>query len=158
MNSDHDNELEARIDRELRSLRELSAPPALRARVMARIARASALPWYQRSWQTWPAALQGVCLALLLGLSAATAFGVWYGAQSEIVLSGLHSLSGWLAAACALLNAGATLFRAAAAFIQHLGPGFMIACLLLLAFTYLACVGVGTVVVRLARHPRPSIL
>ena len=58
MNPDYDKQLEAAISRELKALPELAAPAALASRVMAAIEQRARVPWYRRSWQTWPVALR----------------------------------------------------------------------------------------------------
>ena len=61
MDSSYEKRLEQEIDRELKGLRELRAPEALVGRVLRAIAQPVCLPWYRRSWQTWPMAIGERC-------------------------------------------------------------------------------------------------
>ena len=54
MNPNHETELEALVDRELKSLPPLAAPPSLAPRILAALAARAAVPWYRRAWQEWP--------------------------------------------------------------------------------------------------------
>ena len=66
----HPDELESRIDRELRRLSAPRAPRTLLPRVMAAIAMAQR-PWYARGWRTWPLGWQlASATAGLVGLAA----------------------------------------------------------------------------------------
>jgi len=65
MNRNHDNELEAQIDRELKSLPPLTAPSRSRARHgVGRRARRGAV--VSARLQTWPPALRTVSMLVLL--------------------------------------------------------------------------------------------
>ena len=65
---DYEQQLEERLDRELKELPELQAPPALAARILSAVSRRAARPWYRRSWQAWPVTLQAASLPILLAM------------------------------------------------------------------------------------------
>ena len=59
-------DLESFVDRQLRRLPQPAAPDTLLPRVMAAVRAWSARPWYQRTWFTWPLALQIASLTLFV--------------------------------------------------------------------------------------------
>lgn len=72
---EHDQLAES-LDRHLRKLPSLKAPPSLMPAVLRAIRQRGALPWWRRSWQGWPPALQ--VAFLLTGLLVVA--GLLYGA------------------------------------------------------------------------------
>ncbi len=78
MNSDHNQELELAISRELKSLPEMVAPASVVSKVMAAIERRASLPWYRRSW------------ARLAGR-----FANWRHSQLMLLMFGGLCLAGW---------------------------------------------------------------
>ena len=76
MNPEFEKQLAAKVQQELNTLGELSAPPALAGRVLRAIEQRSAAPWYRCAWQTWPLAMQGVSLVALVLLFGGICFGV----------------------------------------------------------------------------------
>jgi ABC-type nitrate/sulfonate/bicarbonate transport system permease component len=154
MNSEYEKRLEAEIDRQLKALPELAAPSGLMSQVMARIEQRAVQPWYRRSWQTWPVTLQGFSLVALLALFGGICFGGWELARAASFSSAAETLRGWLSGLSLIWNVATTLANAAALALKQLGTGFLIGCLLALALGYAACVGLGTVYVRLAMARR----
>lgn len=61
-------ELERLIDRRLRALPALAAPPSLLPRVMSAARAWAARPWYAREWLTWPLGWQVGSVALMAAL------------------------------------------------------------------------------------------
>src|SRR5215831_16112178 len=72
-------DLESFIDRHLHRLATPVAPDTLLPRVMAAVRAWSARPWYQRTWFTWPVALQVVSLALFAGVVIGAGFALPWG-------------------------------------------------------------------------------
>ncbi|MFO1475520.1 MAG: hypothetical protein U1F98_02570 [Verrucomicrobiota bacterium] len=153
MNPDEFNSLETRISRELRALPELPAPATLQRRVFAALESRQPQPVYRRPWHTWPRLAQAAALLIMIASTAALAFLGWHAAHSEFALSAGRTVSGFATAAGALFTAAETLTRTATTSLRQLNTGFLVACLLMLSFTYAACIGLGTAVVRLARQP-----
>ena len=85
MNANHDNELEAQIDRELKSLPLLAAPPTLAPRVMTLVASRAVAPWYRRAWQAWPVALQAASLVVLLAMFGGLCLAGWQASHAATV-------------------------------------------------------------------------
>jgi hypothetical protein len=72
--------LEASVNRVLRSLPDRRAPAGLEARVLAEIARRASLPWWRQSFSHWPSSVRtvffvGSAAAAALIVSAIFAFG-----------------------------------------------------------------------------------
>ena len=65
---DHDGKLEQRVHVLLRDLPNRRAPRSLEQRVMAEIARLSALPWWRKSFGHWPVAARAGFILVCAGL------------------------------------------------------------------------------------------
>ena len=154
MNPDYEKQLEASVGRELNALGELHAPPALARRVMSAISQRAAAPWYRRAWQTWPVSLQAASLAILLALFGGICFGVMNLSQAANGSPAAHEASQWFAWLGLVWKTIGVLGNAITVAIRHLGMGFVIGCVLVLAMAYAACFGVGTAYVRFAMGRR----
>ena len=97
MNANHDHELEARIDRELKSLPPLSAPPTLAPSIMARLAGQEEVAWYRRAWPAWPLALRAASLVVLLALFGGLCFAGWSASHAPGVTTATGKVGGMLA-------------------------------------------------------------
>ena len=150
MNPDYDKQLEAAISRELKALPELSAPSALAGRVMAAIGQRARVPWYRRSWQAWPVALQAASLVMLLAAFAILCFGSWRLAHFATLTPVAREVSGWFSLVNAVWNAANTLANALGLAFRSLGPAVAIGSAVMLLISYAMCVGLGTVYWRLA--------
>ena len=148
MNPAPDPKLESLLDAELKKLPPLPAPAALVPNVLARLAARSARPWWQQAWWDWPLAAQAAFLLLALGIVAAfSTGGLWlddsvtgYSQQLAERLTPLASLWDTLAP---LLNAGVLVWQ------QATQPPWLYG-LILVGALYLACIGAGTMFVRVA--------
>jgi uncharacterized membrane protein YesL len=151
MSPNHDHLLEAAIDRGLKSLPEIPAPPTLIARVMRAIAQAQALPWFRRAWQTWPASFRVVSFAGLVLLFSGLCFGAW-----ELVNLGQSAATAKygtsLSALGALWNSITVLFGAVPALIKQLPKPLLIGCVAAVVFGYAMCVALGTFCFALVRN------
>ena len=67
--------LEKLIHDTLQELPQRKAPRSLEMRVMAELARRQALPWWQKSWAHWPAAVRWSFLVISAAFAAAMIFG-----------------------------------------------------------------------------------
>jgi hypothetical protein len=150
MNPDYDKQLEAAISRELKALPELVAPDALANRVMGAIGQRARVPWYCRSWQTWPVALQAAALVVLLALFGGLCFGGWQLSQTETASFALHRVEEWFSGLSMIQNTFNVLVNAAVLVVKKLGTGFIVTCLVAAGIGYAMCVGLGTVYFRLA--------
>ena len=150
MNPDYDKQLEAAISRELKTLPELAAPGALASRVMATIEQRARVPWYRRSWQTWPMVLQAASLVVLLALFGGLCLGGWQLSQTGTATLALHRVGGWFSGLNVIGNTFHVLVNAVLLAVKKLGTGFIVACLVAAGIGYAMCVGVGTVYFRLA--------
>lgn len=150
MPPDTRNRLELAIDRALKSLPELEAPASLAPRVLAVIQRQERARWYQQPWPAWPVALRGISLLLLIGAFAGLCYGGWKLPQSAhyaAIAQQLSAISNGLGAAWTCLN---VLLNAVLLSLKHLGSGVWTVLLSCLALSYLLCVGLGTLCLRLS--------
>ena len=150
MNPDYNKQLEAAISRELKALPELTAPAVLANRVMAALEQRARVPWYRRSWQTWPMALQAVSLVVLLALFGGLCLGGWQLSQAEATTLALHRVGEWFSGLSMIGNTFNVLVSAAVLVVKKLGTGFIVTCLVAAGIGYAVCVGLGTVYFRLA--------
>jgi hypothetical protein len=150
MNPEYEKKLEARIRRELNTLGELSAPPALADRILRIIEQRPVAPWYRRAWPTWPLQLRVASLAALLGMFGGLCFGTWELTQSESLQP---LVGGWFADAGALWRTAGVLGDIAISFVSRLGGGVFIPALALMFSAGVICVGLGSACNRLALRP-----
>jgi uncharacterized BrkB/YihY/UPF0761 family membrane protein len=150
MKPEFDKQLEAEIDRELKSLPELPAPPTLATRVMSAIERRANRAWYRQPWQEWPAALRMVSLVILLALFGGLCVAGCRLAQGEAFIATTHQLGRCLSGLGTLGNAAGVLLGAVVLAVKQLGTAIIVAALAAVAVGYAICLGLGTVCVRLA--------
>jgi len=150
MNENENSQLEAAVDHELKALPNLRAPQTLLPRVMAVIEQRALLPWYRRAWQTWPRALQVVSMLILLVAFAGLCFGSWQLVHASAVTSAASEASGWFRMMSRTLSTLGVLVNALALVVRSLGPLVLFGIMAALLLGYFACVGFGTLYVRLA--------
>jgi hypothetical protein len=149
MSLDYEKALESQVDRQLKRLPQLTAPPTLALRLNAAI-QTAALPWHKQSWQFWPMPVQAVSFVFLAAAFTALSFGSWKLSHTEgfaaIMKYPLHWLSnvGTFGHTINVVAGGLVLA------IRNLGSGVLIAVLAVFAVGYFMCVGLGTVYLRLA--------
>ncbi len=149
MNSEEERLLETEIDRELKALPQLQAPPTLVGRVMRSIEQRARLPWYRQSWQVWPVGVQAAAFVLLAVMFGSLCFGSWKLGQLESISSGVRQVGGWLSGIGVVWNAVQAVLTALLLLVKQLGTGVLIGCLTALAIAYAMCIGLGTVYLRL---------
>jgi hypothetical protein len=149
MTVEYQKRLEKEVDRKLKDLPELIAPPTLMLRILAAIERRLHLPWYQQSWQRWPIAIRAAALVLLLAMFGVVCFGTWKLSHLETVSTAMQRPLGWLAEFGAIWHALGAVANAVLLALKHAGTGFLIACFAALALGYALCVGLGTFYIRL---------
>src|SRR5438270_920477 len=136
---DYHNRLEAAIDRELKALPEIPAPPTLILRVLRAIARRQALPWFRRAWQTWPVSLRVLSFALLAVLFSGLCFGVW-----NLSTAGFAEASQRYGSMFSSLAAVVTaIFGSLAAAVSQVPRAVLIGCAAAVVFGYAMCVALG---------------
>ena len=150
MNEDEHPQLEAAVDRELKALPNLRAPQTLLPRVMAVIEQRAVLPWYRRAWQTWPQPLRVVSMLILLVAFGGLCFGSWQLVHAPAVASATSEASGWFRMLSRTLSTLGVLANALALAVRSLGPLALFGIMIALLLSYAACVGFGTLYVRLA--------
>ena len=150
MNSEYEEKLAAEIDRELKALPALKAPPTLLRRVMAALEVRQRLPWYRQAWSAWPVPLRAAALIILVSFFASLCLGVWKLPETEGYMTASRHAAGWLAGLTTLWNALNALVATFANIVQRLGQGFLIGALAAAALAWAMCLGLGTACVRLA--------
>jgi hypothetical protein len=150
MPNERESKLAGLIQRELSRLPLIEAPTSLLPRVMAAVEARAGLPWWKRSWRTWPWSCRIVFLltSLLLAMGCAYGLGLVGEAGSSQSLRG--SMSGGFRflrpvweVAYALGNALVLVFRSG-------GPVLLWTTCLVLGAMYLTSVGLGTLCYRVA--------
>ncbi len=149
MNPDRERQLEALIDRELKALPDLPAPATLATRVLRAIDARARKPWHQCAWQEWPLAVRIASFATLAAL-----FGGICLLASQLMradqVAGLTTMLGRVGAALgALGRVGEAVLGGLLMTVKNFGTGYIVAGLIAVAFSYAACVALGTVYVRL---------
>jgi len=147
MNPELEKELEREINRALQDLPDLAAPPGLLARTMTAAERP--VLWYALSWAEWTLPMRIAFLVFTLMAVAALFFG-WRAVEPGLLAAAsrhLAPMAGGLTSVWKFLSA---LAGALALAVEHLGKGFMLACLVVAAGSWALCAGLGTMFVRFA--------
>jgi ABC-type amino acid transport system permease subunit len=150
MNSNNDQQLESAISRELKSLPELATPASLANRMLAAIELRRNVPWYRRSWATWPVALQVASLAAMLVLFGGLCFAGWELSHAQAVSQAAHHVGQWFSGLNTIGNLLNILAGSLALVVKKLGTAFIVACLVAAGLGYAIFLGLGTVYFRLA--------
>ena len=150
MNTNHEDQLAARIDRELKSLSLVSAPPTLSPRIMARLAGQAEVTWYRRAWPTWPMALRAASFILLLAFFGGLCFAGWQVSHAPSVTATTEKVSGVFALVTLAANTLNVLANAAALVMRHLGTGFIVAAAAVVLLGYTVCMAIGSFYLRYA--------
>ena len=150
MNLDNDRQLEREISRELKALPELTAPASVANRVLAAIELRLNVPWYRRSWVTWPLALRIASLAAMLALFGGLCLAGWEVSRTERIMSAMHRAGQWLSGLNTIGSVMNILAGSAALVVKKLGTAFIVACLVAAGLGYAIFLGLGTVYFRLA--------
>ena len=159
MNSNDHRPLERAIHHELKALPELTAPAAVANRVMAAIERRRNVPWYRRSWETWPVALRVTSLAAMLALFGGLCLAGWELSRAETVQQMTQRVGQWFSGLDSLQSILSILINSAVLVVKKLGTPFIIACLVSAGLGYAMFLALGTVYFRLAfskRQPSQS--
>ena len=150
MNLDNDSQLELEISRELKALPELTAPASVANRVLAAIELRLNVPWYRRSWVTWPLALRMASLVAMLAMFGGLCLAGWEVSRTETIMSATHRAGQWFSELNTIGSVLNILAGSAALVVKKLGTTFIVACLVAAGLGYAIFLGLGTVYFRLA--------
>ena len=150
MNSEYERDLELEIDRELKQLSELEAPASLARRVLLVIEQRQALRWYNQPWQNWPMGLRLAALLLLSSLFGGLCIASWQLSRAAGMSATMQEIGGLFSGLATFWNIINVLLGSIVLVAKHLGTGFIITCVLIIALGYALCLGLGTACVRLA--------
>lgn len=142
------------LDRELKSLPDHQAPPTLIPSVLAAIEARSARPWYKQSWVSWPVGVRLVVTAVSLLVIAASAWS-WADIVSNLGVFGSveETISDFVYIAGAVMNLAYLVVNAVITGLARTYSPFLLGIAIVLIAMYLACIGCGTLLYRLARIP-----
>ena len=157
MNPNYEKQLEAGIDRTLKSLPELQAPETLSARVMAAVARRTRLPWYRQSWELWPAPLRYAALAVMLGSFGGLCFASWQLTRAAGMQLALQEVAQPFSGVIAVVNAFLSVLNGLVVAVKRIHPAILLGCTAAFGFAWALFLGLGTACVKLAlagRQPR----
>lgn len=153
MNPDYEKKLEAQVDAELKTLGDLTAPATLAPRVLRALEKRSLRPWYRQSWSTWPRGLQFASFASLALLFAGVFAAAWM-ITHGVAGQGIGSLFGeWFRSAGVAFKVVEVVKESLVLALRHLGTGVIAGCIAMMALLWAACVGLGTLYVRLGMQP-----
>lgn len=129
-------ELESQIDRLLRRQPDRPAPAGLETRVLAELARRAALPWWKRSYASWPAWAR---LLFFVGSAIAAAAVIFTATRA------FGGSSAWLGGGNDLFS---DLSGAAESAYRHVPLFWLYGVVGALAITYGALIGAGSLLYR----------
>jgi hypothetical protein len=152
MNDDREKALELLMDQQLRQLPYRKAPGSLAPRVLAAIRAQAHKPWYQRPLATWARWLQVVTLMLATGIGAGLAWAISLAVESLDFGAVARNLGSSVERFDFIWTAGAALGNALLIVLGRTHPLFLIAAGLLCIVSYASCVGMGTLLYRLASN------
>lgn len=138
------------LHEQLRQLPLRKAPSTLVPRVMAAIQARRQLPWYKRTWWTWPLSAKILSGVLVVGLGIGTAFLMGPEMGQSFwgdCLAKLHSVANGLAEALSPL---VSVIEALGFVLGKVNKAVWIAAAALGGFLYLSCVGLGTMLYRMS--------
>jgi hypothetical protein len=147
MNPELEKELEMEIGRALRGLPDLAAPPGLLTRTMTALEHPA--PWHARAWTKWPVPARIAFLVLALAAVAAAIMG-WRAVEPGLLAAASRHLAPVAGGVSSFWKVLSALAGAVALTAQHLGKGFMLACLVAAMGAWAFCAGLGTILVRFA--------
>jgi|SRR5580704_504771 hypothetical protein len=146
MNPEWEKELELDTSRVLQGLPDLVAPPGLLTRTMTALEQPA--QWHRRSWTKWPLsariAFLGCGLAALVAIIAG-----WNTAEPGLASVASHYTAPLALTLSCSWKALSALAGAGLLAVEHLGTGFLLACLAAGAAAWALCAGLGTVLFRL---------
>jgi hypothetical protein len=147
MNPELEQELETEIGRALQGLPDLAAPPGLLSRTMAALEQPA--PRHLRTWAKWPVSVRIAFFAMALAAVVAVVLG-WSAFAPGLFAAACRGLAPAASTVKCCWNVLGALAGAVALAVEHLGTGFMLACLVVAAGTCAMCAGFGTILVRFA--------
>jgi len=150
MSPDQHRQLELEISRELKALPELTAPDFLTARIRSAIKNRLNVPWYRRSWETWPVALRAASFVTMLALFGGLCLAGWEFSKTEAIQMVAHRAGMWLSGFNTFGSILDILAGSAVLVMKKLGVVFILAVLVAAGLSYTAFLSLGTVYFRTA--------
>ena len=152
MQNEREDKLAERIQRELDRLPLLNAPASLLPRVMAAVEARVHLPWWRRSWSTWPTGYRVLFLLVSVVLAAGCAYGLSVVGEDVSFPSLKTAVSGSFAFLRPVWELVLALGNALVLVVRSGGPLLLWVLGLTVTAVYLASVGLGTLCYRVATN------
>jgi hypothetical protein len=149
MNRDEDKAWEARLDRALKDLPELSAPADLVEGTLTALERRRKPAWCQPQWTLWPPWLRTVSLVSMITLLGASCAVIWDFPGKAYVAAFSRRLGNLFAGWDLAVGTLDTLAHAALTAVRHLDDWMVILGVVMAAVAYAACIGLGATTARL---------
>jgi hypothetical protein len=119
---------------------------------MAALAARAHLPWYRRTWGTWPRLVQVGSLLVVSFLLGVLTYAMMHFPELAAGDSLTLQLNSWLEPLRAVWSAGLAVVSAIGSLLPKVGGWVWIAAGALCVALYLMCIGLGTVIYRLASN------
>ncbi len=149
MNSDKDNkQLEQDVQRLLQNLPEFSAPPAILARTMAALDRQPAAQHHIQPWAKWPFSARILFLALGMATMGLAVFEL-KALMPEMTTSAVHFMAPIESGFAWFWNAVCALVGAFELALGQISRAWICAGVAIAVVAWIACIGFGTIFVRL---------
>ena len=151
MNSDQDKgkQLEQDVQRLLQDLPEFAAPPAVLSRTMAALDRQPVPRHHIQPWAKWPLSARVLFLALGMATMGLAVFEL-KALMPEMTTSAIHLTAPLKAGFACFWNAVCALAGAFGLALGQMSRAWIFAGIAMAVVAWIACIGFGTVFVRLA--------
>jgi hypothetical protein len=144
----------ADLDRRLKDLPPRRAPATLAPRVRAALRARAAQPWYGRAWWQWPPAARALSLLIFSSLLGGLTWVGLNAGRSDLGTALGTRVADTLASVAPLWALLATLVEAMARVLQCVPLAAWAGALAFFAAMYLATIGLGTALYRIALPQR----
>jgi hypothetical protein len=147
---------EAWLDRRLRELPDRPAPASLAPRVLAAVAARAHCPWYRRPWLEWPRAAQVVSLVAVSFMLGSLTYALLHLGELPGPETWSRRLEVWLAPLEAVWAALVTIGDGLRRLLPEVSGKVWLALGGVVALMYATCLGVGTLLYRMACAVQPG--
>ncbi len=154
MKPNDSEKLERLIHRTLRELPARRAPRSLEARVLAEVARRDALPWWRKSYASWPTPVRNAFFVLSAAIAAGIIAALFALTRSSVAAEAAGQVASrfeWIALVRSL---GVGVAEKAGVVFRAIPPFWLYGTLAVVASCYATLIGVGAAAYRTLRVQR----